>query len=110
MLVTDLWADAAGQGLRDAGVTAGLLVVDEAHRTAGWAGKRARFLHHDSGLPARRRLYLTATPRVLAGGGRGAREDILSMDDTGTFGPRLFTYPFPRPRAQRRPARSRLSR
>ncbi len=96
MLVTHLSADAAGQGLRDAGVTAGLLVVDEAHRTAGWAGKRARFLHTDDGLPARRRLYLTATPRVLTGGGRGPREDMLSMDDVDTFGRCFYTYPFAR--------------
>jgi len=94
MLVTHLSADAAGQGLREAGVAAGLLVVDEAHRTAGWAGKRARFLHSDAGLAARRRLYLTATPRVLTGGGRGPRQDMLSMDDVDTFGRRLYTYPF----------------
>jgi superfamily II DNA or RNA helicase len=94
LLVTHLSSDVAGQALQAADMVADLLIVDEAHRTAGWAGKRASVLHRDDGLPARRRLYLTATPRVFAGG-RGSGDDgVLSMDDVATFGPRLFTYPF----------------
>ncbi len=39
-----------------------LVVVDEAHRTAGRLGKAWAAIHHDDQVPAARRLYLTATP------------------------------------------------
>jgi predicted helicase len=73
---------------------ADLLLVDEAHRTAGRTGKRAAALHHDEALPARRRLYMTATPKVMTTRGGEGNESALSMDDLDTFGPRLFSYPF----------------
>ncbi|MFD9223698.1 hypothetical protein ACFWDI_27720 [Streptomyces sp. NPDC060064] len=38
--------------------------VDEAHRTAGRLGKAWAAIHHDAQIPAARRLYLTATPRI----------------------------------------------
>ncbi|MFD4998728.1 DEAD/DEAH box helicase [Streptomyces buecherae] len=71
-----------------------LTVVDEAHRTAGRLGKAWAAVHHDDQLPATRRLYLTATPRIWddttdnsddtdGGGGEGA----ASMDDETLFGP-----------------------
>ncbi|MFH8894209.1 MULTISPECIES: DEAD/DEAH box helicase [unclassified Streptomyces] len=43
-----------------------LVVVDEAHRTSGSAGKAWADVHHQEVIPARRRLYMTATPRVWA--------------------------------------------
>jgi superfamily II DNA or RNA helicase len=96
ILCTHASSEVLGRGLRLANMAADLLVVDEAHRTAGWAGKQARFLHHDSAVPARRRLYLTATPRVYATSGQGSVGATLSMDDPDTFGRRLYTYPFAR--------------
>ncbi|MFG2291705.1 Helicase associated domain protein [Streptomyces sp. NPDC048603] len=41
-----------------------LVVVDEAHRTSGSAGKAWADVHDQDVIPAMRRLYLTATPRV----------------------------------------------
>ncbi|MFJ8746163.1 Helicase associated domain protein [Embleya sp. NPDC127516] len=41
-----------------------LVVVDEAHRTSGSVGKEWAAVHDNTRLPATRRLYLTATPRV----------------------------------------------
>ncbi|MFD3549364.1 Helicase associated domain protein [Streptomyces sp. NPDC058655] len=41
-----------------------LVVVDEAHRTSGSAGKAWADIHHQDVIPAMRRLYMTATPRV----------------------------------------------
>ncbi|MGE7391584.1 Helicase associated domain protein [Streptomyces sp. NPDC004126] len=43
-----------------------LMVVDEAHRTSGSAGKAWAEVHRQEVIPARRRLYMTATPRVWA--------------------------------------------
>lgn len=41
-----------------------LVVVDEAHRTSGSAGKAWADIHHKDVIPAMRRLYMTATPRI----------------------------------------------
>ncbi|MGW7142485.1 Helicase associated domain protein [Streptomyces xanthophaeus] len=41
-----------------------LVVVDEAHRTSGSAGKAWAEVHRQEVIPARRRLYMTATPRI----------------------------------------------
>ncbi|MBT2407692.1 MULTISPECIES: DEAD/DEAH box helicase [unclassified Streptomyces] len=41
-----------------------LVVVDEAHRTSGSAGKAWADVHHQEVIPAMRRLYMTATPRI----------------------------------------------
>ncbi|MEU6867941.1 Helicase associated domain protein [Streptomyces sp. NPDC046876] len=43
-----------------------LAVVDEAHRTSGSAGKAWADIHRQEVIPARRRLYMTATPRIWA--------------------------------------------
>ncbi|MFI1585594.1 Helicase associated domain protein [Embleya sp. NPDC020630] len=41
-----------------------LVVVDEAHRTSGALGKSWAAVHDNRRLPAARRLYMTATPRI----------------------------------------------
>ncbi|MFD7917576.1 Helicase associated domain protein [Streptomyces sp. NPDC059752] len=41
-----------------------LVVVDEAHRTSGSAGKAWADVHRQDAIPAMRRLYMTATPRI----------------------------------------------
>ncbi len=41
-----------------------LVVVDEAHRTSGAAGKAWADVHRQEIIPAMRRLYMTATPRI----------------------------------------------
>lgn len=67
----------------------GLVVVDEAHRTAGRKGQWAQ-IHEDRLVPAARRLYLTATPRIMTGDGA----DSVSMDDPAVFGRQVFQLPF----------------
>ncbi|GAA2358831.1 DEAD/DEAH box helicase [Streptomyces cuspidosporus] len=78
-----------------------LAVVDEAHRTSGSTGKAWADIHDQSIIPAARRLYLTATPRIwqerpphweVAEGVRDAlpREMAASMDDEAVFGPVLY--------------------
>ncbi|MFI2664145.1 DEAD/DEAH box helicase [Micromonospora carbonacea] len=96
VLVTHRSADTVGRGLNAAGVAADLLIVDEAHHTAGWAGKHGALVHRDEHLPARRRLYMSATPRLLPARLRtnGDGDDVLSMDETAVFGPVCYTYSF----------------
>ncbi|MGV9884903.1 Helicase associated domain protein [Streptomyces sp. NPDC003006] len=77
-----------------------LAVVDEAHRTSGSMGKAWADVHDQAVIPAYRRLYLTATPRIweerlnreVAEGVRDPlpREMAASMDDEKVFGPVLY--------------------
>lgn len=77
-----------------------LAVVDEAHRTSGSMGKAWADIHDQTVIPAHRRLYLTATPRIwqerpnweVAEGVREAlsKEMAASMDDERVFGPVLY--------------------
>jgi superfamily II DNA or RNA helicase len=64
-----------------------LVVVDEAHRTAGRLGKAWAAIHHDDQIPATRRLYLTATPRIWDRDDDSDDEPVASMDDKTLFGP-----------------------
>ncbi|MEU6332084.1 Helicase associated domain protein [Streptomyces sp. NPDC047049] len=87
-----------------------LLVVDEAHRTSGAIGKAWAAVHDQERIPAARRLYMTATPRLWApavapaggsgaeGAGGGSEGDsgalggrlVASMDDVQLYGPVLY--------------------
>ncbi|MGW2355133.1 Helicase associated domain protein [Actinacidiphila glaucinigra] len=67
-----------------------LVVVDEAHRTSGRAGKPWAAVHDNVRIPADRRLYMTATPRVWEAPEDGGSGPVLvaSMGDDpdGLFG------------------------
>lgn len=81
--------------LRDAHARHGLAtwdlaIVDEAHRSAGASGKAWGIIHDDALIPARRRLYLSATPRLLT----GQDQDAVGMDDETVFGPVAFRLTF----------------
>ncbi|WWQ61914.1 Helicase associated domain protein [Streptomyces sp. Q6] len=89
-----------------------LLVVDEAHRTAGSWDKQWTMIHDNQRVRADRRLYLTATPyeweaprltevpdarpqpkRTAATAPQWEAPSLIaSMDDPKVFGPRLHTY------------------
>lgn len=63
-----------------------LVVVDEAHRTSGDAGKPWAAVHDQAQVPAVRRLYMTATARVWEAEGERPRL-VASMDeDSEVFG------------------------
>lgn len=70
-----------------------LAVVDEAHGTAGDLGRPWAAIHDNARIPAAFRLYLTATPRILAAarpqkGADGQEAEIATMadDPEGTYG------------------------
>ncbi|GGY51063.1 helicase [Streptomyces djakartensis] len=74
-----------------------LIVVDEAHRTSGRIGKPWAGVHDNTRIPALRRLYMSATPRLWQldeGFDQGAPGELVaSMEDdpSGPFGSRCFT-------------------
>ncbi|MFC5156401.1 DEAD/DEAH box helicase [Streptomyces amakusaensis] len=70
-----------------------LAIVDEAHGTAGDLGRPWAAIHDNQRIPADFRLYLTATPRILAAarpqkGADGQEAEIATMadDPDGTYG------------------------
>ncbi|MFE1578378.1 DEAD/DEAH box helicase [Streptomyces fradiae] len=70
-----------------------LAIVDEAHSTAGDLGRPWAAIHDNARIPADFRLYLTATPRILAAprpqkGADGQELEIATMadDPEGTYG------------------------
>lgn len=80
-----------------------LIVSDEAHRTTGatLAGEsESAFVrvHDDDYLPARKRLYMTATPRIYDDNSRAkagqANAVLASMDDEELYGPEFHRLGF----------------
>ena len=80
-----------------------LVVCDEAHRTTGATlsgEERSNFLlvHDTEAIRARKRLYMTATPRVYAATAKKKAQEadayVASMDDEHTYGPELHRLGF----------------
>ncbi|WP_079087410.1 DEAD/DEAH box helicase [Streptomyces scabiei] len=79
-----------------------IAIIDEAHRSSGSSTKQWALIHHDHAIPAARRLYMTATPRVWkpedAKKWRRRRtlqpdeppEPLASMDDPSIYGPVVY--------------------
>ena len=82
-----------------------LVICDEAHRTTGVERPGDRTspfvrVHDAQAIRARKRLYMTATPRLYTETARAkaARHDVdvFSMDDVRTYGLELHRLPFSR--------------
>jgi len=88
MVGTYASAERVAEALARSGGRLDLLVCDEAHRTTGATAKRDAQPLFDDALPARHRLFLTATPRLLGGDG-----EVASMDDAALYGPVVYRLP-----------------
>ncbi len=85
-----------------------LIICDEAHRTVGAMyssnerdDKNAFTLcHSDENIKAKKRLYMTATPKVYSESSKARAKEsdnaIYSMDDEGIFGEEIYTLNFTR--------------
>lgn len=87
-----------------------LVICDEAHRTAGIKkeGKKEfqenkrdssfRLIHENSFIHARKRLYMTATPKIFGETAKTkaieTESPLYSMDDEKIFGPELYMFSF----------------
>lgn len=87
-------APAGGERLHGQQMTGfDLAIVDEAHSTVGDLSRPWVAIHDNQRIPADFRLYLTATPRILASprpqkGADGQEVEIVTMADEpdGTYG------------------------
>jgi predicted helicase len=68
-----------------------LVVADEAHRCAGRVSSEFATVLNAEAIPARKRLFMTATPRFFTGRvvqeAKEADFEVASMDDGSRFGP-----------------------
>ena len=75
-----------------------LAICDEAHRLVGHAESQFATVLHDRKIRARRRLFMTATPRYFTQRAkeRGVEQEIelVSMDDETKFGPEFHVLSF----------------
>ena len=75
-----------------------LAICDEAHRVVGHSESQFATVLHDKKIRARRRLFMTATPRYFTQRAkqRGEEQDIelVSMDDETKFGPEFHVLTF----------------
>lgn len=65
-------------------------VLDEAHKTVGSHSKQFATLLSENKIKVHRRIFMTATERVL----RGWHDDVLSMDNKEDYGERFFQLSF----------------
>ena len=84
-----------------------LILCDEAHRTTGIeeAGEETEtspfvLVHNADRIRAKKRLYMTATPRLYTEGAKAKAAnhhiEVFSMDDPDTYGPEFHRLPFSR--------------
>ena len=92
-------ADAQKIGLGDFD----LIICDEAHRTTGLTLPKeepSEFVkvHHDHIVKARKRVYMTATPRIYGEASKTKANEadavLFSMDDEDIFGPEFYRLGF----------------
>ncbi|MFJ9461641.1 Helicase associated domain protein [Kitasatospora sp. NPDC101447] len=94
----EYWAERQGELLPPLG----LMVCDEAHRSSGSVEKTWTAVHDQAAIPADRRLYMTATPRIWAPPKRPVKgresayqplpeELAVSMDDQRIYGPHVYS-------------------
>lgn len=96
--------DVVATAAKQAGVGFDLILCDEAHRTTGVTlsgdPNESAFVkvHDNTYLPATKRLYMTATPRIYGQDVKAKAEDasavLTSMDDEAVYGPEFWRLGF----------------
>lgn len=95
--------DVISQAQKRQGIVFDLIVCDEAHRTTGvtLAGEdESAFVkvHRDDFLNAKKRLYMTATPRIFGEDSKSRAKEhdavLCSMDDEDLYGKEIYRLGF----------------
>jgi superfamily II DNA or RNA helicase len=83
-------SDRLAQAARLAKFSFDLAILDEAHKTVGIKSKSFATLLSDKNIKVKKRMFMTATERVL----KGTNDDVLSMDDVSVYGKRFYQLTF----------------
>jgi predicted helicase len=79
-------SDRLAQAARKAKFSFDLAILDEAHKTVGIKSKSFATLLSDTNISVKKRMFMTATERVL----KGTNDDVLSMDNESIYGKRFY--------------------
>ena len=75
-----------------------IIIFDEAHRTVGRGDQRFGVALKNENVPAKKRLFMTATQRLvhprIVSLAEQAGQEVFSMSDESTYGPTLHEYNF----------------
>lgn len=86
------------EAIENTEITFDFVFCDEAHKTAGISKGVFGLIHDNSKIPAKRRLYATATPRIVKESIKKKLEDDLKythdMNDPKTFGEEFYRMSF----------------
>ena len=70
-----------------------MAIFDEAHKTVGQIGNQFTLMLDDTNLIIKKRLFMTATPKMYKGKiNEKSDDDVLSMDNKKFYGECVFTY------------------
>src|SRR5207249_1121380 len=67
-----------------------LCIFDEAHKTVGQKEKQYSLLLDDHNLKIKKRLFMTATPKIYQG--LENKQKVLSMDDEKWYGTKIHLF------------------
>ena len=83
-------SDKLAQASRECDFTFDLAILDEAHKTVGVHTKSFATLLSDKNISISKRIFMTATERVI----RGNNDDVYSMDDVTIYGEQFYRLTF----------------
>ncbi len=83
-------SDKLAQASRESGITFDLAILDEAHKTVGVKSKTFGTLLSDKNIKIGKRIFMTATERVI----RGNEDEVYSMDDDEIYGDMFYQLSF----------------
>ena len=78
------------ESARAAKVSFEFAILDEAHKTVGMKDKSFSTLLFDQKIKIKKRLFMTATERVL----RGRKDEVVSMNDPKVYGEHIYSMTF----------------
>ena len=83
-------SDRLAQSSRKCNFSFDLAILDEAHKTVGVHTKSFATLLSDEKISIAKRIFMTATERVI----RGSDDEIYSMDDVDVYGKQFYRLSF----------------
>ncbi|MEY3370180.1 MAG: hypothetical protein RLZZ361_850 [Cyanobacteriota bacterium] len=83
------------EAMRDRDIEFDLTIADEAHVTAGEEGRLFTAMHDNNNLRSKKRLYMTATPRVLSENSQADGDStLIGMNNQDVYGPEFHRMSF----------------
>jgi predicted helicase len=90
IFITYQSSDKLAQASKKCSFSFDLAILDEAHKTVGVKSKTFSILLTDKNISISKRIFMTATERVM----RGSNEDVYSMDDEAIYGSLFYQLTF----------------